>query len=107
MSLLLLFNQSGGGPIIIPPSRGGFRKRKQKNYDDEIAARELRHAQIVQAYERLVENKSPIVAEIAEQFATPTAQRIDYDKLLADVDAVERVWRAYLDADDEDILLLI
>lgn len=109
--MFLTLLQSRETPIVILPTKGGFKKRKQKSYDDEIAARELRHAQIIEAFERLVEGKSPVVEAIQQEFALPqvgrSAPHIDYDKMLADIDAVERIWRAYLDADDEDILLLI
>ncbi len=94
-------------PIVVLPTKGGVKKRKKRDYADEIAGRELRHAQIIEAYERLVEGKYPIAEEIQQEFVSPQTQRMDFDRLLADIDAVERLWAAYIDADDEDILLLI
>ena len=78
--------------------------------DDDM---ERRRKDIIEAFEVLVEGKDPIVEEIVEEFtvakATPsvTKPRIDYDKLLRNLDAVERLWNAYIDMDDEEILLLL
>ena len=115
MSLLLLFNQGGVIPppiVLMDMHDGGPRKRR---FDDEIAAKTLKREDLIEAYERLVEGKVRAVQAIVKPFAeTPTkanktvaAPKIDFDKMLADIDRAERLWNLYVEMDDEDILLLL
>lgn len=111
MFLTLLQSQGAPPPppVILEP-QGGFKKKRKPRFDDEIAARNLRRSQVIDAFEVLVEGRAPVVAELREEFATPEEganPRMDWDKVLNDADAVRQIWEAYLDADDEDVLLLI
>lgn len=117
MSLLLLFNQSG---IIPPPPPivyvdthdGDFHK---KVFEKEISAKALKREDLIEAYEYLVEGKVRAVQAIIKPFAeipvkankAIPVQKIDFDKMLADIDRTERLWSLYVEMDDEDILLLL
>ena len=112
MLLTLLQSQSAPPPIVVIDTHDGDVRRKRR-VKEEVEERELRRQQIIAAYEHLVEGK-PLVAEsIVEEFkvAGPISERVearvDWDRLLANIDAVERLYAAYLDMDDEDVLLLL
>ena len=100
-----------GVPIVDFDTHDGDRLRKRFAADRD--ERKKRRSDVIAAFEALVEGKDPIVEEIVEEFtvakATPsvTRPRIDYDKLIRDIDAVQRLWNAYIDMDDEEILLLL
>lgn len=111
--MLLTLLQSQTAPIVVIDTHDGDRKRRRRRDQQEIEERERRRAQIVAAYEHLVEGK-PLVAEsIVEEFkvAEPVSERlearVDWDRLLDNLDAVERLYAAYLEMDDEDVLLLL
>ena len=115
MSLLLLFNQGGVIPppiILMDMHDGDFH---EKVFDKEISAKTFKREDLIKAYERLVEGRVRAVQAIVKPFAeTPAkankaiaAQKIDFDKMLADIDRAERLWNLYVEMDDEDILLLL
>ena len=102
----LLFS---GVPIIDFDTHDGDRHRKRiRKVRDE---RELRREQVIAAYQTLLEARPQEAAEIVAEFATPAttlrAPTVDFDALLADLDAAERLYQLYLDLDDEEVLLLI
>lgn len=112
MFLTLLQSQGAPPPIVVVDTHDGD-VRRRKRVRQEVEERESRRQQIIAAYEHLVEGK-PLVAEsIVEEFkvAEPVSERIearvDWDRLLANIDAVERLYAAYLDMDDEDVFLLL
>ena len=100
-----------GVPIVDFDTHDGDRLRRRFAADRD--ERKKRRSDVIAAFEALVEGKNPIVEEIVEEFtvakATPSVRkpRIDYDKLIRDIDAVQRLWNAYIDMDDEEILLLL
>ena len=100
-----------GMPVVDFDTHDGDRQRRRFATDRD--ERKKRRSDIIAAFEVLVEGKSPIVEEIVEEFTVAKARpsvekpRIDYDKLLRDIDAVQRLWNAYIDMDDEEILLLL
>ena len=102
----------GGGsppPIIDIDTHDGDRHRKRiRKVRDE---RELRREQVIAAYQTLLEARPQEAAEIVAEFATPAttlrAPSVDFDALLADLGAAERLYQLYLDLDDEEVLLLI
>ena len=104
----LLFS---GIPIVDFDTHDGDRQRRRFAADRD--ERKRRRKDIIEAFEVLVEGKDPIVEQIVEEFTVAKAKpsvtkpRIDYDKLIKDIDAVERLWKAYIDMDDEEILLLL
>lgn len=102
----------GGGspPVIIDfDTHDGDKHRKRiRKVRDE---RELRREQVITAYKTLLEARPQEAAEIVAEYATPAttlrAPSVDFDALLADLDAAERLYQAYIDLDDEEWLLLI
>ncbi len=102
-----------GTPIIVDDTHDGdYLPRKFKRERDE---RKKRKRDIINAYEVLVEGKSPVIEELIAQYADPepkqakatAAPRLDIDKIMQSADAIERLWNAYIDMDDEEILLLL
>ena len=99
-----------GTPIIVDfDTHDGDKHRKRiRKVRDE---RELRREQVITAYKTLLEARPQEAAEIVAEYATPAttlrAPSVDFDALLADLDAAERLYQAYIDLDDEEWLLLI
>jgi hypothetical protein len=104
-----------GTPIIVDDTHDGdYLPRKFKRERDE---RNKRKRDIINAYEVLVEGRSPVIEELIAQYsdpepqqtkaAKPVAPRLDIDKIMQSADAIERLWNAYIDMDDEEILLLL
>jgi len=102
-----------GTPIIVDDTHDGdYLPRKFKRERDE---RKKRKRDIINAYEVLVEGRSPVIEELIAQYADPEpkqakateAPRLDIDKIMQSADAIERLWNAYIDMDDEEILLLL
>lgn len=99
-----------GVPIIVDfDTHDGDKHRKRiRKVRDE---RELRREQVITAYETLLEARPQEAAEIVAEFATPAttlrAPSVDFDALLADLDAAERLYQAYIELDDEEVLMLI
>ena len=95
--------------VVVFDTHDGDRQRKRiRKVRDE---RELRREQVITAYQALLEARPEEAAEIVAEFATPAttlrAPSVDFDALLADLDAVERLYEAYLEMDDEEVLMLI
>lgn len=94
-------------PLIDVGHDGDYLKKK---FAKEVADAARRKAEIVYAFERIVEGRPEAAAEIAEPFMeklASTEPAIDYDRLLADLDRVQRIWDLHLELDDEDVLALI
>lgn len=99
-------------PIVLIDTHDGDKgKRQKKRWDDEQAARERRKAQILDVYEQLVEGRPAVVEQIVAPYIQKEAQspqaKVDFDRLLADVDRIERLYREYQEMDDEEVLLLL
>jgi hypothetical protein len=106
--------------VIIPPiiieidtHDGGKRKKAEEEYRKKVAAKaKARRDEVLALYERIVEGKPELAEEIAEPFVITqatiqTPAVINYDAMLASFDKVEQIYNAYLEMDDEDVLLLI
>tara|TARA_R110000868_G_scaffold52572_1_gene165893 strand:+ start:27 stop:392 length:366 start_codon:yes stop_codon:yes gene_type:complete len=103
--------------IILADTHDGkyHDKRLKKRFADDNNKARLRRAQIVQAYEHLVEGRPELIQEIneavmgkdAKPATAQAAPAIDFDKLLANLDRAEQLWAAYIEMDDEEVLLLI
>ena len=81
-----------------------------KKFANEVADAARRKAEIVYAFERIVEGRPEAAAEIAEPFMetrAATLPAIDYDRMLADLDRVQRIRDLHIELDDEDVLALI
>ena len=82
----------------------------KKRFAKEVADAARRKAEIVYAFERIVEGRPEAAAEIAEPFMetrAATLPAIDYDRMLADLDRVQRIRDLHIELDDEDVLALI
>jgi hypothetical protein len=101
-------------PIVVIDTHDGDQKRRKK-FDDDTEARKRRRAQIQDAYEVLLEGRPEVVAAIAAPFVdapkTPgialQPATINWDALLADLEATNRLYEAYVEMDDEEVLLLL
>ncbi len=97
--------------IVIDTHDGDDGKRRKRRWDDEVEAQGRRRSQIIEIYEQLVEGRP----EVAEQIVAPYIQKraelqqpvVDFDRLLGDVQRIERLYREYQEMDDEDVLLLL
>lgn len=100
-------------PILVDTHDGGDNKRRVKRIRKEREDRERRRQQVIAAYEHLVEGKPLVAEELVKEFvvAAPKGEtleaRIDWDRLLDSIDAAERLYAAWIEMDDEDILLLL
>ena len=82
----------------------------KKKFAKEVADAARRKDEIVYAFERIVEGRPEAAAEIAEPFMetrAATLPAIDYDRMLADLDRVQRIRDLHIELDDEDVLALI
>ena len=107
------FQIDGAPPIIIIGDTHDGKYWKKRD-EEEIAAKQRRKRQVVEAYEFLVEGKSPVVEEIIAPFVKEVKKakssdipRIDFDKFLNDMERVDRLWQEYLKMDDEEVLMLL
>jgi hypothetical protein len=119
MSLLLLFPSSASGPLPVVDIDGHDGKRFQDRLDEERRKREARRNDIIAAYELLVEDRPQVAAEVAEPFVNasalvsemkgqaPARTQVNWTAVLDRVDAVDRLWSAFLEMDDEDILVMM
>ena len=101
-------------PPIIIVTTGGYDDKKR--FKKEIDRRFKNKNEIIRAFERIIEGKPDVVEEIITPFLTEpftfvetlsTTSNIDYDKLLLDIDRVERIWQHFIELDDEDVLTLL
>jgi hypothetical protein len=100
--------------VVVPDTHDGDRKRKRKFQEDE-EARARRRKQIQDAYEVLLEGRPEVVEAIAAPFVdapkTPgiaiQTPSVNWEALLDDLDAAERLYAAYVELDDEEVLLLL
>ena len=101
-------------PPIIIVTTGGYDDKKR--FKKEIDRRFKNKNEIIRAFERIIEGKPDVVEEIITPFLTEpftfvetlsTASNIDYDRLLLDIDKVERIWQHFIELDDEDVLTLL
>ena len=107
--------------VIIPPPiiieidthDGGKRKKAEEEYRKKEAEKtKARRDEVLALFERIVEGKPELAVEIAQPFiitqATIQAPAvIDYDAMLASFDKIEQIYNAYIEMDDEDVLLLL
>lgn len=96
-------------PVVTFDTHDGDRVRKRiRKVRDE---RELRREQVITAYQTLFEARPAEATELVAEYATPAttlrAPSIDFEALLADIDAAERLYEAYLDMDDEEVMMLL
>lgn len=110
--------QIDGGPVpvVVVDTHDGDHHRKKK-WDAERIKREERRNDLLAAFDRLVEEKPVVAAQIVAPFTeaggidlsteAPVRMQVDWSAVLDHKSAVDRLWQAFLDMDDEDVLLLI
>jgi uncharacterized protein YpuA (DUF1002 family) len=107
-------------PLLITDFHDGDYK---KRFDEEKQKASKKKQDIIDAYDFLVEGKSLVAQEIVKPFVkklkqtekqTDTNQnvfleskKIDFNKMLKNLDKVEELWDLYLEMDDEDVLVLL
>jgi hypothetical protein len=107
-------------PLIITDFHDGDYKKK---FDEEKRKASKKKQDIIDAYDYLVEGKSLTAQEIVKPFVKKLKQpekqtntnqdvfleskKIDFNKMLKDLDKVEELWDLYLEMDDEDVLVLL
>jgi len=100
-------------PVIFDFHDGGVNKKKEEEQRRREAAKaQKRRDKVLELFERIVEGKPELAEEIAQPFVIEKATIqapavIDYDAMLASFDRVEKIYNAYIEMDDEDVLLLI
>jgi hypothetical protein len=100
-------------PVIFDFHDGGVGKKKEEEKRRREAAKaKARRDEVLALFERIVEGKPEVAEEIAEPFVIKQATKqapavIDYDAMLASFDRVEQIYNAYIEMDDEDVLLLL
>jgi len=100
-------------PVIFDFHDGGVNKKKEEEKRRAEAAKaKARRDEVLALFERIVEGKPEVAEEIAQPFVVTqatikTPAVIDYDAMLASFDRVEKIYDAYIEMDDEDVLLLL
>lgn len=111
--------QTDGSPVPVVVVDTHDDVRRKKRWDEDKAKREARRNDILAAYDLLVEGRPEVAAGLVDEFIRPSAletaqaavpparSAVDWDSLLARADALDRMWNAFLDMDDEDVVLLL
>jgi hypothetical protein len=105
-------------PIIIVDDThdGDYHKKLKKQFDKENQRLKRNRADIIAAYEHIIEGKPELAKELTRGFEVKaktrksnpkTSQTIDFDKFLKDLDKVEQLWNEYLEMEDEDLMVLL
>jgi len=103
---------NGVTPITIF-DRGDPGLRKKKRWEEEADAKRRQRERIIDAYERIVEERPDRAKEIAAPFLPkkPKYLRTQYElpkqaiiRMASDEDAARKIWEAYLEMDDEEAI---
>lgn len=87
--------------------------RRKKLFDEDRAKRERRKAQIIDAFERVVEGKPGIPEVVAEEIVAALEARpdpestFDFEALVQNASKIQQLWDEYLERDDEEVLMLL
>ncbi len=112
MFLTLLQSQGEPPPPIVVRETGDSKRKRRQRDREEIEERERKRRQLVAAYEHLVEGKPLVAEQIVEEFKVEAKgetleARVDFDRLLDNIEAAQRLYDAWIDMDDEDVLILL
>jgi hypothetical protein len=115
--------QTADTPAVIFDTHDGKKHKKitaaeRKRIEAERDRNRKRRDDIINAFERVVEGRPQFAAEIAEPYVqAPASKRarrkmvaqpqINFDKLIDDVERVQRLWDAFIELDDEEVLALL
>jgi 4-alpha-glucanotransferase len=102
-------NLTAYNPIIIDNDTHDGDKRRTKLWEKDQEAQQRRKASLIATYEDLYEVKPKLVEDIVKSYTVKRDGRstIDFDKLLANVDKVEALYREHQELDDEEVMLLL
>ena len=100
-------------PVILVDTHDGDKLRDR--FKREAENREAKRRELIAVYERIVEGKEDvpeIVEPLREHGITSKAEILtgttfDYDAIIAQLHAAQQVWDRHIEADDEDVLLLL
>lgn len=95
-------------PIVVLDTHDGDYLKKK--FAKEIQDKKRRKDEIIYAFERIVEGRPDVATEIAAPYTekrASTLPAIDYDKMLDDLDRVERIWNLHIQLDDEEVMMLL
>lgn len=99
-------------PQAFDTHDGNGRKKDETERKRLADKNKKRRAEIIAAFEYIVEGKPIVAEEIAEEFIITRATNntpmvVNYDGLLNSLDRVDKIFTVMIDLDDEDVLLLL
>lgn len=103
-------------PIITIDMHDGDNKRQKKLKDKlkkEAQKKQEQRDYLIDIFERVVEGKKddPIIEEIVSSYekidTISNLKSIDFDALLQDLARVQQIYDAYIELDDEEVLVLL
>lgn len=103
-------------PIITIDMHDGDNKRQKKLRDKlrkEAQKKQEQRDYLIDIFERVVEGKKddPIIEEIVSSYekidTISNLKSIDFDALLQDLARVQQIYDAYIELDDEEVLVLL
>ena len=106
-----------GNNGLIDTSDPGYHKRRNKRelrkLEEERERRVRLRRDVIAQFERIIEGKTEAPASVIDDFvAEVEAKRseqpsLDISALIRDRDRVQSLWNAYLERDDEEVLILV
>jgi len=99
-------------PQAFDTHDGGGRKKDESERKRLAEKNKKRRAEIIAAFEYIVEGKPLIAEEIAEEFiitkaTNDTPMVVNFDGMLGNLDRVNKIYSVMIDLDDEDVFLLL
>jgi hypothetical protein len=100
--------------IIIDDTHDG--DYKGKKFAEEREKKEKRKRDLIDLYERVVEGRPEVAAQIVEPYvktkargqeSAPLIKQVDFDKLMRDIAKVEALYAEHIEMDDEEVLALL
>lgn len=100
--------------IIIDDTHDG--DYKGKKFAEERKKKEKRKRELIDLYERVVEGRPEVAAQIVEPYvktkargqeSAPLVKQVDFDKLMRDIAKVEALYAEHIEMDDEEVLALL
>lgn len=100
--------------IIIDDTHDG--DYKGKKFAEEREKKEKRKRELIDLYERVVEGRPEVAAQIVEPYvktkargqeSAPLVKQLDFDKLMRDIAKVEALYAEHIEMDDEEVLALL
>lgn len=101
-------------PIFIDDTHDG--DYKGKRFAEEREKKEKRKRELINLYERVVEGRPEVAAQIVEPYvktkargqeSAPLVKQVDFDKLMRDIAKVEALYAEHIEMDDEEVLALL